>query len=221
MLLAMPKVVFEMVAFGFEGIVVLVLDFPAGPPSRHNLRHCFLGDLLLGHKGIVVEELAVGRRAGQLTPIDIEGIGRRPQGELGRIPIRMEDQPFGRMLTDCHLVEVFAQLPLRQRLIEGGMRLGLADQDKGEPCLDEDLTPGLVRIQVIAQNGDAGGPIVGGLFADPAFGGRIFTVLFGMPILGGNELRRQRQHVRLPRRPHHRRQHLMRIGGGASGVGLR
>ena len=89
----------------------------------------------------------------------------------------MEDQPFSRPLPNDHLMEVFAQFPLRQLLIEGGMRLGLADQDKGEPFLDEDLTHGLVRVQVIAQNRDASGPIVGGIFAYPAFGRRIFNLL--------------------------------------------
>ena len=34
-------------------------------------------------------------------------------------------------------------------------------------------------------------PIGGGIFVEPAFGG-VFTVLLGMPILGDDELRRQR-----------------------------
>jgi len=36
MLVSMPKVVFEVVAFGFEDIVVLILHFPQGSSSLHN-----------------------------------------------------------------------------------------------------------------------------------------------------------------------------------------
>ena len=38
MLFPVPEVVFQMIPFGFERIVVLVLDFPARAPGGHNLR---------------------------------------------------------------------------------------------------------------------------------------------------------------------------------------
>jgi hypothetical protein len=75
MLRAMPEVVFEMVALRFEGIVVFILDFPAGAARLHDGRNGFRGERRLGHKGIVVERCPRRIREREFTPIDIQSIG--------------------------------------------------------------------------------------------------------------------------------------------------
>ena len=70
----MPKVVFQMIALSFEGIVVFILDFPAGAARLHDRRNGFRGERRLGHKGIVVQLSPRGIREREFTPIDIQGI---------------------------------------------------------------------------------------------------------------------------------------------------
>jgi len=64
MLVSMPKVVFEVVAFGFEDIVVLILHFPAGSSSLHNFFDIRPGNLMPSSPGIPKGGFAGGLRAG-------------------------------------------------------------------------------------------------------------------------------------------------------------
>jgi len=73
---SMAEVVFEMIALGFEGIVVFILDFPARTTCLHDGRDGFGGERSLGHEGIVVQYVCPrGIRESEFTPIDIQGIG--------------------------------------------------------------------------------------------------------------------------------------------------
>ena len=117
-------------------------------------------------------------------------------------------------------METFAPSPLSQLGIEGRMRVGLTDQDEGEPFLNQDLTDRLRRVEIIPKNSEVVSSIGGCLLVQPAFGGGVFTVLFGMPILWDNKLRRQRDDFMLMGRHDHRGQHPMGIGGSAVAVGL-
>jgi len=71
----MPAVVFEMRALRFEGIVVFLLDFPAGAARRHEGCHGFGGEWRLRQEGLVVELGPRRSRERECTPIDREGIG--------------------------------------------------------------------------------------------------------------------------------------------------
>jgi hypothetical protein len=67
---AMAEVVFEMIALSFEGMVVFILDFPAGAARLHDRRNGFRGERRLGHKGLVVQWCSRGIREREFTPID-------------------------------------------------------------------------------------------------------------------------------------------------------
>ena len=90
MLLPMPEVVLQMIALGFQRIVVFVLPLPAGAPRRHNISDGFLGARRLGHEGILLEAGALRGSDRELTPIDVHGIGGGPQGELHGIAIGID-----------------------------------------------------------------------------------------------------------------------------------
>src|ERR1035441_10967492 len=55
MLLAVAEVMFQMVALGLEGVVVFVLDLPAGAAGSRQDRHVVLGDGPVGNPGIEVD----------------------------------------------------------------------------------------------------------------------------------------------------------------------
>ena len=59
MLCAMPKIVFDMVAFSFQDIDALVLDLPAGAPKVTNIFHAIFRDVVVGCPTVVKQNLAV------------------------------------------------------------------------------------------------------------------------------------------------------------------
>ena len=75
MLLTVPEVVFQMIAFGFENVVVFIFNFPASVPGIDNRDNRLLRELMIGHKGVVVELFACFAMGdGDLAPIDQQGI---------------------------------------------------------------------------------------------------------------------------------------------------
>ena len=91
MLFAMAVVMLEMIAFGFEGVVVLVLDFPAGSSGLHDGLHIGVIQGVRRRKGIAIQDGAVGFFGdGQFTPLDPQGILAFAQGDLVGIPIGMD-----------------------------------------------------------------------------------------------------------------------------------
>lgn len=83
MLLAMAKVVLEMIALVLECVVVLVLRLPTRPTGAHNRRHILIAEPVVGDEAVVVEQfraadppvkLAVNVGHEQLTPVDAEGV---------------------------------------------------------------------------------------------------------------------------------------------------
>ena len=81
------------------------------------------------------------------------------------------------------------------------------------------LAERLVAIEVIAQHGDPPRGIARAPPRQPTAGGRQFTVLFVVAILGANELGRQRHYSRRPWRHDHRRQDDRVMLGGAVAEG--
>ncbi|AMW29456.1 hypothetical protein AP285_17450 [Limnospira platensis YZ] len=47
MLLAMAKIVFEMVALGLESVVVLILNFPTSPPGPNHLGYILIAERII------------------------------------------------------------------------------------------------------------------------------------------------------------------------------
>ena len=67
-----------MIALRFQDIVIFVFGFPATAASSHDQRNRLSVQIMVGDKGIVVQDLAVGfSRQSQFTPMVIaqEGNG--------------------------------------------------------------------------------------------------------------------------------------------------
>ena len=56
--MAVAEVVFEVIALGLEGVVVFVLDLPAGATGGDDAGDIFIGDLEVGDEGILIELFA-------------------------------------------------------------------------------------------------------------------------------------------------------------------
>src|ERR1035438_8353004 len=82
MLLAVAEVMFEMAALGLEGVVVFVLDLPAGAAGSRQGRHVVLGDGPVGDPGIEVKHLPLRVGHGDFTPVDFQGVLTFGQGDL-------------------------------------------------------------------------------------------------------------------------------------------
>lgn len=93
MLLTVPEGMRRMIAVGFQRIVLLILDLPAGAPCGDKAGYVFPGDRLLGHKGIVVKAGALLGCAREVTPIDVHGSGGSPERELRSGAISADCEP--------------------------------------------------------------------------------------------------------------------------------
>jgi hypothetical protein len=83
-LLAMPKIVLEMIPF-LEDIMALVLGLPPSPSSLHNRFYILFGDQVVGCEGIAIENFPAGFMGdGQLTPIDEQGTVSAATARLSR-----------------------------------------------------------------------------------------------------------------------------------------
>ncbi len=74
MLLPMPKVVFKMIALGFEAIVIFIFGFPATSTGSDDLGNGISAETMVRDKCIAIEYLSI-RLSGnhQFTPVDQQG----------------------------------------------------------------------------------------------------------------------------------------------------
>ena len=54
MLFAMAEIMLQVIALGFEGIVVFVFDLPAGAPASDQVGDVFAGDFEIGDESVMV-----------------------------------------------------------------------------------------------------------------------------------------------------------------------
>jgi hypothetical protein len=65
----------QVIALGFEGIVVLIFDFPAGAPDLSQRHNTGGGHGVVGHKAVLIQYFAcLFMGNDQLQPIDRQGI---------------------------------------------------------------------------------------------------------------------------------------------------
>ena len=68
----MVVILFEVLAFGFEDIVVLVLDFPTGSSGLHDGFHIGTIQRMAGRKRMAIQDGPIGLFGdGEFTPIDL------------------------------------------------------------------------------------------------------------------------------------------------------
>jgi hypothetical protein len=71
----MPKVMFQVITLGLEGIVVLVFDFPAGSSHLGKLNNIDGSNGMVGHKAVLIQNGTCSFMGDdQLEPIDEQGI---------------------------------------------------------------------------------------------------------------------------------------------------
>jgi hypothetical protein len=70
-------------------------------------------------------------------------------------------------------------------VVEGLVRVGLADEQEVAVVQERAPTEGLMGVEIVAQEGEGARVIAGGMVLQPAFGGGQFAILFGVAILRG------------------------------------
>ena len=71
MLLPVPKIVFQVVAFGFEDIVILMFSFRETATRGNDLDNPLMAQAMVGDECIVVEHLSIRvTDDSQFTPVD-------------------------------------------------------------------------------------------------------------------------------------------------------
>lgn len=60
MVLSMPKVMLQMIALGFEDIVIFIFGFPSASASADDLRDASSGEVVVCDKCIGVKHFAIG-----------------------------------------------------------------------------------------------------------------------------------------------------------------
>ena len=72
MVLAMPEVVFEMIAFGFKDIVVFIFRFPTCSACCCDLGNIVRGDGMVSNEGIAISDSTIcGFGDHDFTPVHV------------------------------------------------------------------------------------------------------------------------------------------------------
>ncbi len=218
MLLAVPEIVRQVIALGLEGVVVLVLDLPAGAAGAHDLGNVAGVDRAVARKGVVIHDLAVRCGGGQLAPVHLEGIGAVAQRHFVHEAVGIGVGPFALPALDGERLHLTAGGQPRHPLIQRFVGIGLAHQDKIQPLPEDGFAQRLLTVEVVAQDRDAQGAVTRTELGEPTFGRGGLAILFLMAVLREDKLRLQGQYPRIARRHDHRRHDAVGIGDAAVGM---
>jgi len=93
MVLSMPKIMFEVIALGFEDIMVLIFGLPSASPCPDHIRNRGSGQFMASNERIVVKHFTVGLTGnGELTPINKQSGLSLSEGNLISIVITINYQ---------------------------------------------------------------------------------------------------------------------------------
>ena len=149
-LCAMAVVMLAMIAFGFEGVVVLVLDFPAGSSGVHDGLHMGVLQGVLRRTCMAIQDGAVGFCGdGQFTPMDPQGIFAFAQGDLVGIPIGVHGAKPPIPAAAGELLKRSGHFSLSQPLVQRWVRLRFADPDEVEAVMEHKVTEGLCTVEIV------------------------------------------------------------------------
>ena len=203
MLLAVAEIMFQVVALGFECVVVFVLDFSAAAARGDVL----VGNFPVAHPGAVIGRFAVFAGDGDLAPVDLQRALAFDERNIVGVAVDMLfPVALGVLGTRGDRVQVRALLQQPDSLGQMRMRGGLAGEDEVPAVEQHVAAERLVGIDVVTQQRDVAVQslqIPPGLFIDPALGGVDFAVLLVMAVLGHDELRTQGNGMLLSRGDDH------------------
>ena len=144
-LLAMPKVVLHMVAFGLEHMVVFIVDLPPPTACLRHPRDVLCRDAVIGDKALVVElftRCGVDHR--DLEPIDRQGILPVEQEHVMERAIQGHCREAAIPVTACTRGDAVVGVPKGYALVQLGMGIGLAHQDEIEALFQRKAHKGCV-----------------------------------------------------------------------------
>ena len=143
----MAKVVFQVIAFGLEHIVILIFDFPAGPAIAHDGFDGGLADLKIGDKGIFVGLFpAILAHDHHFTPIHPQGASFCIQSYLVGKAIGRDFSILAYPAPDNFAFQDLVGGQKSDGLIEIRMRVRLAHQNEMETLVSDGLTEGLTAV---------------------------------------------------------------------------
>ena len=165
MLFAMTEVVREMIPFGLERVVVLVLDFPPAAPGRDERDDVRRINALRTGPGVAIENRAVGVRGGEFAPAHEHGVVAITQRQVIEPTIGIGETPGACSAVLDDRRHVTGALEVRHPLVEQGMRRRQAHEQKRAPVRQHLLAERLMAVEIIAQQGgaprgDAGTPVL-------------------------------------------------------------
>ena len=89
--LAVPKVMFDMIALGFEHVVVFVRNFPSPTACLGDLRDVVRAQAMIGDKAVVIELCTrCGIDRGDLQPMHGQGPWATSQQDIIQIPTQRD-----------------------------------------------------------------------------------------------------------------------------------
>ncbi len=87
MLLSVCYIVFQVVALGLGGVVILVFDLPAGTPGLNDFCYGFIAQWVMGGKRISIRHLSVRTAHGNLASVHQSSIIAISQGYPIEVPV--------------------------------------------------------------------------------------------------------------------------------------
>ena len=107
---------------------------------------------MIGDKAVVIELFAgFGTHDRELAPIGRQGIVTITQAHVIDVPIQPHFCEAAIPMAALQCAHTVVGLPKRQPLIERGMGVGLARQDKVKALLQSQRTKRLLAVEIIAQ----------------------------------------------------------------------
>lgn len=90
----MAVVVFEVIALGFQGVVVFIFDFPPAASGSNDLRYWAVIERQGRGKAVVIQHVAFFIGGSELAPIDQQGIIPIAEGNRLRVAIGIDLAPL-------------------------------------------------------------------------------------------------------------------------------
>ena len=203
--LAVPEIVFKLVAVVFQDVEAFVLDLPPCAAASGDLGDVALGDRQRGNEGHLVCDCALGVEAVEADPVDQHGVLAVAQRNLLDEPVAMRLARLAFADLDLMTREFGSIDEVVERLVRGL----LAGEDEIVAVVREPLDHALAGEQIVAQIHRSQGLQARAVLHEPAFDRVALAVLLLGAVLFDDELRRERDHLGMSRRDNRRAQHGM------------
>src|ERR671915_363113 len=132
----------EVIAFGFQGVVVLVFNLPPAAPGGNHLHDVGILYRMRGGKRIVVHHLTIQGGGRELTPIHHQGVVSVPQRHRTNIPIGIDLMAFASPPFTDPGFNAAATLQNSTHSYSSGWDWGLHTRMNSNPCANNSRQKG-------------------------------------------------------------------------------